>query len=132
MLMASVSYLSGLLQYPFRSMRTVPNQTTIILALVLALLIGGAGVAHSDDDDDDDDHDHELALRALEDGHARPLAEILELARGRLGGEVVGVEFKRENARYVYEFKIITGSGKLREVYVDAATAEVLKSEDDD
>jgi uncharacterized membrane protein YkoI len=44
---------------------------------------------------------------------------------------VVGVELDHERGRYVYEFKVITPTGKLREVYVDAMTAEIVKSEDD-
>lgn len=78
-----------------------------------------------------DRHDHESARRALEEGRARPLAEILEQVRGQLGGEVIGVEFDREDGRYVYEFKVITRGGRLREVYVDALTAAILKDEED-
>jgi len=100
--------------------------------LALMLVAAGTGLALADDDDDDDRYDHELARRALEDGHALPLAEILARARGSLGGEVVGVEFKREKTGFIYAFKVITVSGQLREVHVDATTAEVLKSEDDD
>jgi uncharacterized membrane protein YkoI len=44
---------------------------------------------------------------------------------------VAGVEFERKRGRYVYEFKVVTSTGKLREVYVDAMTAEIVKSEDD-
>ncbi|MCI0429979.1 MAG: PepSY domain-containing protein [Rhodospirillales bacterium] len=51
--------------------------------------------------------------------------------RDQLGGEVVGVELDRQDGRYVYEFKVITSAGRLREIYVDALTAELLKSEDD-
>ena len=52
--------------------------------------------------------------------------------RGALGGELVGVSFERENGRPVYEFKVIGAGGRLVEVYVDAATAEVLPREEDD
>lgn len=108
-------------------------------ALLLALAFTGAagGLARADDDDDDDDHkgrhgrDHERARRALGEGRARPLAEILEAVRGRLDGEVIGVEFEREDGRYVYEFKVVGADGRLREVYVDALSAEILKVEDD-
>lgn len=94
-------------------------------------MLASGGLAHADDRENGDHHDHERARRALEEGRARPLAEILDRVRDRLGGEVVGVEFEREKGHYVYEFKVITPGGRLREVYVDAMTAEILKSEVD-
>lgn len=106
-------------------MRTILKRRTILAAL--GLIVVGAGFACADDDDDD----HYQARRALEEGRARPLVEILERVRDRLGGEIVGVEFEREDGQYVYEFKVITPAGKLREVHVDALSGEVLKSEDD-
>jgi uncharacterized membrane protein YkoI len=60
-----------------------------------------------------------------------PLAAILDRVAERLGGEVVGVEFDRENGRYVYEFRVITPAGRLQEVHVDAKTAAILKREND-
>ncbi len=94
-------------------------------------MFAGAGVAHSDQREDDDEDDHDRARRALKEGRVRPLAEILARVRDQLGGEVVGVELDRQDGRYVYEFKVITSAGRLREIYVDALTAELLKSEDD-
>jgi uncharacterized membrane protein YkoI len=119
-------------------MKTMLSRRTALL-LGLALACAGGGLAYADDRDDDDDgdngrdrhRDHEQARRALEEGRARPLAEILERVREQLGGEVIGVEFEREKGRYVYEFKVMTPDGRLREVYVDAMSAEILKVEDD-
>jgi uncharacterized membrane protein YkoI len=76
--------------------------------------------------------DHDRARRALEQGEVLPLAEILARVRGELGGEVVGVSFEREHDHWVYEFKVIGAGGRLVEVYVDGATAEVLEREEDD
>jgi uncharacterized membrane protein YkoI len=50
--------------------------------------------------------------------------------RSELGGEVVGVSFKRRRDRWMYEFKVIGLGGQLTEVYVDAVSAEILKRED--
>lgn len=110
-------------------MKTAVNRRTLLLAL--ALMFASGGLAHSDDREDERRHDHERAQRAVKEGKARPLVEILDRVRDRLGGEVVGVEFDREGGRYAYEFKVVTPGGRLREVYVDAMTAEILKSEDD-
>ena len=107
-------------------------------AFLLALAALGAGTPVLARDDDDGGrrrrggrHDHERARRALEEGRARPLADILAEVRHRLGGEIIDVEFDREDGHYVYEFKVITPGGQLREIEVDALTAEVLKDKPD-
>lgn len=113
------------------------RRTALLLGLALFGTAGGLGRADDGADDRDDGRkgghrrDHEHARRALEEGRARPLVEILEMVRGRLDGEIIGVEFDREDGRYVYEFKVIGADGRLREVEVDALSAEILKVEDD-
>ncbi|HEX7072693.1 MAG TPA: PepSY domain-containing protein [Hyphomicrobiaceae bacterium] len=115
-------------------MRTELDRRTLLLALA-ALGTGSPALARGDDDRShrkrSSRHDHEQARRALEEGRARPLADILAEVRPRLGGEVIDVEFEREDGRYVYEFKVITPAGQLREIEVDALTAEILKDEAD-
>ncbi len=110
-------------------MKTGLDRRTLLLSL--ALLLAPAGIVLGDDDEEEDEHDHDRARHAVERGRARPLAEILARVRDRLQGEVVGVEIERKNGRYVYEFKVITAAGRLREVYVDAMTAEVLETKED-
>lgn len=75
------------------------------------------------------DHDHDRARHAVERGEALPLADILERVRPQLGGEVIGVSFERESGRWIYEFRVIAPAGRLLEVHVDAATAQVIKQE---
>jgi uncharacterized membrane protein YkoI len=79
----------------------------------------------------DDDHEHENARRAVERGEALPLADILRLVGGELGGEIARVSFEREHGRWVYEFKVVEPGGQLVEVYVDAASGRVLEREAD-
>jgi uncharacterized membrane protein YkoI len=69
------------------------------------------------------------ARQAVERGEALPLVEILRRVRAELGGELVGVSFERKRDRWVYEFKVVGQGGQIAEVYVDAATAEILKRE---
>ncbi|SCY97825.1 PepSY domain-containing protein [Microvirga guangxiensis] len=94
----------------------------MILALAAATLLPAAALA-------DRERDSDQARRAVERGEALALAEILTRVRADLGGEVVGVEFERKRERWVYEFKVIDPDGRLWEVYVDAATAAILKRE---
>ena len=74
--------------------------------------------------------EHDEAREVVERGEALPLVEILARLRGDLGGEVVGVSFKRKHGRWVYEFKIVGPAGRLSEIYVDAASAQILKREE--
>jgi uncharacterized membrane protein YkoI len=78
----------------------------------------------------DRNRDHDQARRAVERGEALPLFDILARVRSELGGEVVGVSFKRRRDRWVYEFKVVAGGGRLVEIHVDAASAEILKREE--
>jgi len=97
----------------------------------VAAMLAFAPMAHADDDDDR--RDQELARRALLEGRILSLAEITERAKPNLPGTILGVELEVEDGgRLVYEFSVIDSAGRLKEVDVDAATAEVLSIEDDD
>jgi uncharacterized membrane protein YkoI len=78
--------------------------------------------------------DHDRARRALQRGEIRPLTAIMQQIQTQLGGEVIEVEFKGQGKgrKHLYEFKILTPSGRISEVLVDAATAEILGREDAD
>ena len=92
-----------------------------------------AGHAHAWYDDNDDDfgrhHDHDRARHAVERGEALPLSDILAQVGPELGGEVVGVAFRRRAGSWLYEFRVIAPTGQLTEVYVDAATARIIQRE---
>ncbi len=98
------------------------------LLFAIAVLLSRAGPASAGDDADDD---HDEARHAVEEGRAQPLAEILDRIGPRLGGKVIGVELEREQERYFYEFKVVTPDGRLKEIYVNAMTGEMLHSEGD-
>lgn len=78
--------------------------------------------------------DEEIARKALVEGRIRPLTEIIELLKPQLpGSTILGVELDVEdNGEITYEFDMLDGSGRLKEVEVDAATGKILKIEDDD
>jgi uncharacterized membrane protein YkoI len=129
-----VSELSDWMGYPDRPMKRAITRRSILLTL--ALLSASVSLAYGDNDtdhdnDSDDDDDHDRASRAVAQGRALPLAAILNRVGGLLGGEVIGVEFKRKDGRLVYRFKVATPTGKLREVSVDAMTGEIVKSKED-
>ncbi len=78
------------------------------------------------------DDDHDKARRALESHEALPLTELLDKVRPKLGGRIVGMELEREHGIYVYEFKVVTPKGRLKEIYVHAGTGEILSEDEDD
>jgi uncharacterized membrane protein YkoI len=125
--MIHVRDLSGAFVQTYATMKPVLDRRAVLSALFGALAMGAPARA----DDRGERKDHDRARQALEKGRARPLVEILAQVKDQLGGEIIGVEFERKNERYVYEFKVVTPGGHLREVYVDALTAEIVRSEDE-
>ncbi|WP_188911318.1 PepSY domain-containing protein [Salinarimonas ramus] len=107
----------------------------LAFALLLALPLAGGVVtfgAHADDHRYSDDDDHVRAREAVRSGAALPLAEILAALAPRFGGKVIEVELEREDGRPVYELTLVGADGVVREILVDAKTAQVLELEIDD
>jgi uncharacterized membrane protein YkoI len=71
----------------------------------------------------------DCALGAFQRGEVRPLSEVLAVARARFPGEVVKVELEREDGIWVYEIKILTASGRVRELEINAKTLAIIKVE---
>lgn len=114
--------------------------------LVLLLCTLGLTPAAAEDGDEHGEHrrrrrrhrrghrhfrDQEVARRALQEGRARPLAEILAKAKDSIGGDVIGVELEEQGGAMVYELKVLRSDGELAEIRVDALTGAVLKQDDD-
>lgn len=92
-----------------------------MLAVLAALLAPLEPVAARDHDDGRRDE----IRRAVEAGEIRSLAEILASVREQLPGELAGVEIEREYGRWLYEFRVVDGTGRLFEVYVDARSGKI-------
>jgi len=105
----------------------VPIQRRSLLRLSGAICATGAVLGAVPSAIAGSHRDHDRAREALEHGEALPLAEILARVRPELDGEVVGVSFEREGGRWIYQFKLVGRAGRLAKIYVDAATARVLK-----
>ncbi|SDH20976.1 PepSY domain-containing protein [Roseospirillum parvum] len=128
---------------PLRPLHLIP----LLVALVLAApaMADDDGYRHGEDRHDDgywrdghrgdhgSDHgdDHDRARAAVAEGRARPLADILSAVEPDLPGRVIETELEMEDGRLVYEFTVIARDGRVREVMVDAATAEIVAIEDD-
>jgi uncharacterized membrane protein YkoI len=75
--------------------------------------------------------DHSSVREALQRGEVLPLVKILAIANKEVPGDVIEVELEDEREALVYEIKILTGTGRVREVRIDARTGTVLSIEDD-
>ncbi len=80
--------------------------------------------------DEDDHHQREAVRAAVERGEVKSLLEVLRDVKPQLHGEIVGVEIERQGPAWIYEFRVADEKGRLFEVYVDAATAKILKTEE--
>ena len=78
-----------------------------------------------------DDDDHDFAKRALEQGRALPLSDIIAKISPQVPGKVIEVELEDEDGSLVYDL-ILSPQGRLQEIEVNAATGKILKIEDDD
>jgi uncharacterized membrane protein YkoI len=74
---------------------------------------------------DRDDLHREDVRRAVESGEIRSLADIIATVRGKLPGEVAGVEIERKDGRWQYEFRVVDSQGRLFDVYINARNGEI-------
>ena len=76
--------------------------------------------------------DQDQARAALKRGEIRPLEEVLAVLHANQPGEVVKLELKRDDGRWLYKFKVLTQRNKRREVDIDAQSLQIIEEEDDD
>jgi uncharacterized membrane protein YkoI len=93
---------------------------TLIFAAALLIAAGAPALAR----------DHDEARRAVVAGEIRPLADVLDVVKGKLPGEVVGVKLEREAGAWKYEVRVVDGKGRLFEIHVDARSGEVERTKE--
>lgn len=74
----------------------------------------------------DDARDHELARQALEQGQVLPLRSVLDRLEREVPGQVLKVEFEREDGRFIYEIRLLQDDGRMAKLKVDAVDGRVL------
>jgi len=93
--------------------------------MVLLMLFALAQTAHADE--------HavapERARAAVEKGQIMPLASLLGAVEGRFVGTVVEAELQENLGSWIYELEFLPIDGRLYRVFVDAATAAVVRTE---
>ncbi|WP_116809241.1 PepSY domain-containing protein [Steroidobacter cummioxidans] len=102
----------------------------VACALLLGTLSFGVSTGLADKQDRKREQ-HTLVREALQRGEVLPLVKILEIANQQVPGDVIEVELENKKEALIYEIKILTGTGRVREVKIDARTGAVVKVEDD-
>lgn len=102
------------------------TNTVKILLVAAGLVLAMMNGTRADDDD------HDFAKRALEQGRALPLADIIAKIGPQVPGKVIEVELDDDDGALVYDLKVLSPQGRLQEIEVDATTGKILKIEDDD
>ncbi len=101
------------------------------VTLVLLLSTLSLGMSTGLADKKDKQNERQMVRDALMRGEVLPLEKILAIANREVPGDVIKVELEQEKIGLIYEIKILTGTGRVREVKIDARTGKVVKIEDD-
>lgn len=106
-----------------------PSRFSAVIILLLGTLALGPSPGLADKPERKNEHN---AIReALQRGEVLPLEKILAIANQHVPGDVIEVELEQKHGALVYEIKILTSTGRVREVKIDARTGKVIKIEDD-
>ena len=96
----------------------------LALAAMAALFPAAIALAAKHDD-------HVAARELLRRGEILPLDQILDVAQRRVPGDVIEVELEHEDDGWEYEVKVLTPTGHVRKVTLNARNGAVLKIKDD-
>jgi len=103
----------------------------IMLLFCAACLLAASPVA-ARDQPRGDDRDQTTRIRAaVARGQLLPLPRVLAIARARVPGRLLDVELEEDGRRLLYEVKILTRSGRVVEVTVNARNGRILEVEED-
>lgn len=87
----------------------------------------GASAASSDGPATISSRDHRKAQRAVQEGRALPLREVLKTVNESVNGRLISVSFKEDRRSATYVLRMVSDTGRLMEVSVDARTARILE-----
>jgi len=67
------------------------------------------------------------ARQAVRQGEIRPLREVMAVVRRRSNAEVLDVDLHKRPGGWIYALRILTRRGRVRDVFLDARTLQVLR-----
>lgn len=108
-----------------------PTRTLFVVLALAAVLLsplaaGGTGIVLADASQQDE------AREAVKKGLVRPLEEILAEVRKTIRGDIVEIEFEKEDGRFIYEIEYVDPDGHLMEIKIDARTLAVISVGEED
>ncbi|VAW15962.1 hypothetical protein MNBD_ALPHA09-1985 [hydrothermal vent metagenome] len=115
-------------------MKNMSRRTLVTALLATAVMAGGFALDAALADKkkyDRNKRQQDDAWKARQDGSTLSLTEVLALVGPQIKGEIIEIEFDYEDGRAVYEFKYVDLTGRVREVYVDAQSGDILSDEPD-
>lgn len=71
--------------------------------------------------------DQDSARDATKAGKIKPLPEILAVVKKKVPGRVVDVQLSKKKIPWIYRVKVLTRSGKVVKVFVNAETAKIVR-----
>jgi len=71
--------------------------------------------------------DQDEALAAVENGTIMPWKEAVKHLSRNVSGKIIGVRINQTSDRSVYQVKVRTPEGEIKNVLVDAATGQILQ-----
>ncbi|MFN7552623.1 MAG: PepSY domain-containing protein [Pseudomonadota bacterium] len=75
------------------------------------------------------DDDHERARAAVQRGDILPLDEIMRRIPLAPDERLLEVEIEREDGAWIYEIELLSASGRVREIEVDAADGRLIEDD---
>lgn len=72
------------------------------------------------------------ARAAVKAGLIRPLEEILAEARKTIEGDIIEIEFEKDDGRFIYEIEYVRHDGQLMEMKIDAKSLAVIENDKED
>jgi len=105
------------------------RMTVFIFALVATMTVPAA---FADNGKGDHDENHEKLGEARTHGKIMPIDLLLKLLKEKLKGEIVEIELDDKDGGLYYEIYYLDSGGRRIEIYVDAATGQILKGKTDD
>lgn len=98
------------------------------MSIALALLVGALGAALLPTGASyGGESDHEQARHALEAGEILSLRTVMDQVERDYPGQIVKIEFERDDGVWLYEIKVLQSGGRLVKMKIDARDGTVLK-----
>ena len=115
------------------------SKTALIVSAALAATLGAAAwlplaTAGETELVPIDASQQDEARDAVKQGLVRPLEEVLTEVRKTVKGDIVEIEFEKDDGRFIYEIEYVAPDGHLMEIKIDAKTLAVVSigPEDED